>query len=131
MPRPQKSLPRAAHPFAPNTTAAHAGATTGSRGRAARGSGRSSGRRGAAARRGRVTRRLRHHALLPSSRPSVPAFARPRAGSSATRAAWEGPQVMSAINITGVQVLNNPACFLDSIQFDISYEVLFNLPHGA
>ena len=53
MSRPQKSLPRAAHPFAPNTTAAHAGATTGSRGRAARGSGRSSARRGAAARRGR------------------------------------------------------------------------------
>ena len=40
---------------------------------------------------------------------------------------------MTAINITSVQVLNNegPSTFRDDLQFEISYECLFSLQHGA
>ena len=38
---------------------------------------------------------------------------------------------MTAINIASVNVLNNPASFRDPLQFEISYECLFSLQHGA
>ena len=37
---------------------------------------------------------------------------------------------MSAINVTSVRVLNNPAAFDSPIQVEISYECLYALKHG-
>ena len=38
---------------------------------------------------------------------------------------------MAAINVTSVHVLNNPSYFLQPLQFEIQYECLYNLQHGA
>lgn len=38
---------------------------------------------------------------------------------------------MSAVNITNVTVLDNPAAFLNPFQFEISYECLTPLKDGA
>lgn len=40
------------------------------------------------------------------------------------------PLVMSAVNITNVTVLDNPAAFLKPFQFEISYECLIPLEDG-
>ncbi|KAJ0667832.1 putative histone chaperone ASF1 [Helianthus annuus] len=37
---------------------------------------------------------------------------------------------MSAVNLTNVTVLNNPALFLSPFQFEISYECLVPLKDG-
>ena len=38
---------------------------------------------------------------------------------------------MSAINVTSVQVLDNPQFFASPLQFEIQYECLQDLRHGA
>jgi len=38
---------------------------------------------------------------------------------------------MSAINVTSVQVLDNPQFFSSPLQFEIQYECLQDLRHGA
>ena len=38
---------------------------------------------------------------------------------------------MSAINVTSVQVLDNPQFFANPLQFEIQYECLQDLRHGA
>lgn len=37
---------------------------------------------------------------------------------------------MSAINVTSVRVLDNPAPFTNPLQFEIQYECLYPLKHG-
>jgi len=38
---------------------------------------------------------------------------------------------MSAINVTQVQVLDNPQFFANPLQFEIQYECLYDLQHGT
>ena len=38
---------------------------------------------------------------------------------------------MSAISVTSVQVLDNPQFFANPLQFEIQYECLHDLQHGA
>ncbi len=38
---------------------------------------------------------------------------------------------MSAINVTSVEVLDNPTHFANPLQFEIQYECLYQLQHGA
>ena len=38
---------------------------------------------------------------------------------------------MSAINVTSVEVLDNPTNFANPLQFEIQYECLYQLAHGA
>lgn len=38
---------------------------------------------------------------------------------------------MSAINVTSVEVLDNPTNFANPLQFEIQYECLYQLEHGA
>lgn len=38
---------------------------------------------------------------------------------------------MSAVNITAVDVLDNPTLFTNPMQFEIQYECLHELQHGA
>lgn len=44
---------------------------------------------------------------------------------------FEFEQRMSAINVTSVQVLDNPQMFSSPLQFEIQYECLQDLRHGA
>ncbi len=37
---------------------------------------------------------------------------------------------MSAINVTSVEVLDNPTHFANPLQFEIQYECLYQLQHG-
>ena len=70
-----------------------------------------------------------------SSQPSLYSYREQRRGA---RNPIEGPdwqsvgkKLMTAINITSVQVLNNPASFGAPLQLEISYECHFSLQHGA
>ena len=50
----------------------------------------------------------------------------------ACRKAWKGAlPAMSAINVTSVEVLDNPTHFANPLQFEIQYECLYQLQHGA
>jgi histone chaperone ASF1 len=38
---------------------------------------------------------------------------------------------MAAVSVTSVRVLDNPAPFTNPLQFEIQYECLYPLKHGA
>ena len=73
--------------------------------------------------------------LLPFGRPvrTVRQHSRPAAGGfSLRRASHHAPAAaaMSAINVTSVEVLDNPTQFGNPLQFEIQYECLYQLAHG-